>query len=121
MFYILVVDGKAHEVIPKFDPNLPDVPIEERFPASFIAQLVKSRKAIPQGWLFDAETGKFSEPPEPEPIEETHSFEAQMNFASPLGAEGDLGPKLLHDELMKIKKELGELREQIKTLQEVEK
>lgn len=62
MFYILIVQGKVHEVIPEFHPNLPSVPIEERYSAEFLAQTVQSDVEIPQNWIYHPATKTFSEP-----------------------------------------------------------
>jgi hypothetical protein len=69
MRYIYVEEGKAHEIIPEFDPVFPDVPMKDRYAPDFIAKCVKvsDGAAVEFGWVYDAGAGTFSAPAEPEP------------------------------------------------------
>ena len=88
MYYVLIVEGKAHENILEFDPVLPSVPIEERYAPEFLAQCITSDEEIPHGWIYDSETGAFSEPPpppEPETLPEPGTEEPHPNTPPPGG------------------------------------
>lgn len=70
--YILLEDNKVKEIIPDVDPAFPDIPVEQRYSAEFIENLlyVEDSVEVKQNYEYDPETGKFSEPPEtiePEP------------------------------------------------------
>ena len=71
--YIYLVDNVVREFIPEENPVFPGVPIEERYPAEFIASLVKieSAEGIESGYVYDPETQTFSAPvyEEVEPLE----------------------------------------------------
>lgn len=59
------LDGKiVSELVPDVDPALPNVPIEERYPADFIAELmhIKDGTEVEVGMEYDAETGGFGYP-----------------------------------------------------------
>ena len=70
--YIYVKDNIVWEFVPAENPELPGVPIEERYPAAFIQSLIHVEEAagIEYGYIYDPETGEFSAPPEPEPVPE---------------------------------------------------
>lgn len=74
--YILIESNTVREIIPDIDPVFPGVPIEERYAPDFVSRLIHVPDDTPvdQNWLYDPETGKFSEPvaevPAPEPMEE---------------------------------------------------
>ena len=77
MIYARVENGVVMELIPAVDPAFPEIPIEQRFHESIIAQLVAVPEdvSVEQNWTYDAENGAFaapveSEPVEPEPAEE---------------------------------------------------
>lgn len=56
------LDGKiVLELIPDIDPAFPDVPIEERYPAEFIAELlhVEDGTDVETGMEYDAKTNSF--------------------------------------------------------------
>ena len=69
--YILLDEDRVREIIPDIDPVFPGVPIGDRYPAKFLARLlhVSDDTQVEQNWIYDAETGAFSEPPQPEPQE----------------------------------------------------
>ena len=70
--YILLTDKKTvMEIIPDEDPVFPGVPISARYAPSFVAKLlhVDDATEAEQNWLYDPETGVFSAPPEPEPVD----------------------------------------------------
>lgn len=59
------LDGKTViETIPDIDPAFPDVTVEERFPADFIAELihVEDGTEVETGMEYDAETDSFGYP-----------------------------------------------------------
>jgi hypothetical protein len=62
--YVRLDDGVVMEMIPDIDPAFPDVPIGERYPADFIAELihVEDDTAVEVGMEYDAETGGFGYP-----------------------------------------------------------
>lgn len=64
MKYVRVLDGKAVEVIPEYDPTFPGIPASKRFSADFLAPLipVADEVEVEQHWGYDPETGQFSEP-----------------------------------------------------------
>lgn len=65
MKYVLLKDNIAQEIIPECDPVFPGVPIEKRYSADFIAQLmpVEDNIAVEQNWVYDPD-GKTFAPPE---------------------------------------------------------
>ncbi|MEA4932939.1 MAG: hypothetical protein VB071_05045 [Lawsonibacter sp.] len=71
MYYILVIDGKAHESIPEHDGAFPGVPIEARYSNDILSKCIQSETPVQSGWLYDAASGTFSAPPDPEPAAET--------------------------------------------------
>ena len=70
--YVYLVDNIAYELIPAINPAFPDIPIEQRYPASFLANCVYTEEEVEQGWIY--EDGHFHEPveevPEPPEVEE---------------------------------------------------
>lgn len=70
--YIYLKDNIVWEFVPEENPDLPGVPLEQRYPAEFIASLVyvEGTEGIGYGYIYDPETGEFSAPPEPEIPEE---------------------------------------------------
>lgn len=69
--YILLSNNTVSEIIPDIDPVFPGIPIESRYTAKFVAQLlhVADDVEVQQNWVYDPESGVFSAPPEPEPVE----------------------------------------------------
>lgn len=69
--YILLNENIVTEIIPDENPVFPGVPIEARYSPAFVSKLIHVDDAtdVSQNWVYDAETGTFSEPPEPEPVE----------------------------------------------------
>ena len=74
MKYILLEENTVKEIIPGEDPVFPGIPIDQRFPADFVDQLIPTddETEVDQHWVYDEETGTFSPPPpyEPEPTPE---------------------------------------------------
>ena len=58
------------EIIPEFDPVFPNVPIGERYPADVVKKLVavQDETSVHVGMVYDASTGEFSEPEQPESV-----------------------------------------------------
>lgn len=71
--YILLNNNAVSEIIPDEDPIFPGIPINQRYTPDFVAKLlhVAGDTEVKQNWVYDAETGTFAEPPEPEPVEPT--------------------------------------------------
>ena len=69
MIYARVENGVVMELIPAVEPAFPEIPIEQRFHESIIAQLVAVPEdaSVEQNWTFDGETGVFAAPIESEP------------------------------------------------------
>lgn len=69
MYIRLDEDNIVREIIPDIDPIFPTIPIEERYPADFVANLMymEDSTAVEQNLMYDDETGTFVEPPEPKP------------------------------------------------------
>ena len=91
--YVRLDGGVVMEIIPDIDPAFPDVPISERYPADFIAELmhVPDDETAEVGMVYNAETDSFGYPasaavpdfPEDEPVEETSGIsqaEINLNF-----------------------------------------
>lgn len=68
--YILLKNNIVSEFIPDIDPVFPGVPIEERYAAEFIAQMihVDDGTEVGEGQIYDPETGMFTIQPQPEII-----------------------------------------------------
>ena len=80
--YILLDNNKVKEIIPDIDPAFTDIPIENRYPAKFVEQLihVADNTDVQQRWVYDPESGTFSEPPatapKPEPVSDLPNMKA---------------------------------------------
>ena len=59
MNYARIEEGIVKEIIPAFDETFPNIPIEERFHESIIAQLITIPEGIEveQYWIYDAING----------------------------------------------------------------
>ena len=73
MKYIrLSTENRVVEIIPDFNPALPNVPINERYSETFIANLIEvvDDVELAEGWLYNFADGTFTEYIEPvEPVE----------------------------------------------------
>lgn len=69
MYIRLDEHNAVAEIIPDADPVFPGMGVEKRYPADFIAGLTHfpDDTEAHATWIYDAETGTFSPPPEPEP------------------------------------------------------
>lgn len=69
--YILLNNNTVAEIIPDEDPIFPGIPIEARYAPDFVAKLlhVADDTDVKQNQVYDPETGTFSDPPVPEPVE----------------------------------------------------
>lgn len=69
--YLRIENNVVLEIIADIDPLFPGVPIEKRYHATFIEKLqpVSDDVEVEQNWVYDPETGTFSEPPTPEIVE----------------------------------------------------
>ena len=68
MRYIKLLTNTVVEIIPGENPDLPGVPITERYPAEFLATcvLVEDTIEVLSGYIYDSDTNTFSIPVEPE-------------------------------------------------------
>lgn len=71
------------EIIPEYA-----LPVEKWYGAEFAAECVESPDDVEQHWVYDPETGTFSEPPEPEPVEPEPTIEERMTALENAIAEG---------------------------------
>lgn len=64
-------NGLVSEIIPDTDAAFPNVPIDERYPAEFVAGLhyCDNDAAVEIGMKYDAETDSFDYPPLPPAID----------------------------------------------------
>lgn len=71
--YILLNNNTVAEIIPDEDPIFPGIPIGQRYAPDFVEKLlhVADDTAVKQNQVYDPETGTFSDPPVPEPVEPT--------------------------------------------------
>ena len=69
MYVLLTEQNIVKELIPDKHPAFPDAPIEERYPADFVAALlhVDDSTEVAQNMVYDPETGVFSAPVIEEP------------------------------------------------------
>lgn len=69
--YILLNNNTVAEIIPDENPIFPGIPIEQRYAPDFVAKLlhVADDTDVKQNQVYDPETGTFSDPPVPEPVE----------------------------------------------------
>ena len=60
--YIYLRNNIVWEFVPEENPELPGIPLEERYPPDFVSSLIKvdSIEDIGYGDIYDPETGKFS-------------------------------------------------------------
>ena len=75
MKYVYIIENTALEIIPEFVDMFPGVPVSSRYSGDFLSQCVEVLDDVEVliGWVYDPDTGKFSEPPpmpEPEPVPE---------------------------------------------------
>lgn len=71
MKYIYIINDTVIEIIPDFDPALPNIPISDRYSAEFLSSCIEIEDSVEvlSGYLYDAETKVFSAPVVPEPPE----------------------------------------------------
>mgnify|MGYP006992612787 CR=1 FL=1 len=71
MYILLSESNYVAEIISDEDPVFPGIPIEQRYAPDFVAKLlhVADDTAVKQNQVYDPETGTFSDPPVPEPVE----------------------------------------------------
>lgn len=80
--YAYIIDKIVREVIPDIDKAFPSVPIEQRYPAEFIAKCVhvEDDADVREGMIYDPETGEFKEravvpiSPMPEDIDSAKAY-----------------------------------------------
>lgn len=62
---VLLKENKVREIIPEYA-----LPVEKWYGPAFAAECMEAPDEVEQGWVYDPETGAFSESaetPEPEP------------------------------------------------------
>lgn len=61
--YAYIIDKIVREVIPDIDKAFPSAPIEQRYPAEFLAKCVHIEDSadVKQGMIYDTETGEFKD------------------------------------------------------------
>lgn len=71
MYILLSASNTVAEIIPDENPIFPGIPIEQRYTPDFVAKLlhVADDTDVKQNQVYDPETGTFSDPPVPEPVE----------------------------------------------------
>lgn len=80
MQYVKLNDNVVSEIILEFDPVFPNVPIEQRYPADFIKELIAVDDSVEvhTGMVYDPETNTFSEPepvvPAPKNLDEAKAL-----------------------------------------------
>ena len=64
MYILLTSNNTVAEIIPDENPIFPGVPITERYAADFVAKLlhVPDDTEVKQNWVYNPETGEFTEP-----------------------------------------------------------
>ena len=64
MYILLTTNNTVAEIIPDENPIFPGVPITERYTPDFIANLlhVPDDTEVKQNWVYNPETGEFTEP-----------------------------------------------------------
>ena len=64
MYILLTGKSTVAEIIPDENPIFPGVPVNERYAPDFVSRLmhVPDNTPVDQNWLYDPETGVFSEP-----------------------------------------------------------
>lgn len=64
MYILLTSNNTVAEIIPDENPIFPGVPITERYAADFVAKLlhVPDDTEVKQNWVYNTETGEFTEP-----------------------------------------------------------
>lgn len=73
--YVYLVDNIAYELIPAINPAFPDISIEQRYTAEFLANCVYTDDYVEQGYIY--EDGHFHEPEEI--IPETEDYNNEMD------------------------------------------
>ena len=104
MYIRLDADNIVREIIPDIDPIFPAIPIEERYPAAFVASLmyVEDGTAVAQNLLYDKKIGTFVEPPEP-----ASARVPEVEIESEPSAEDDRSSLLIDQEYRLTLLELG--------------
>lgn len=92
MKYIRLDNNVAVEIIPEENPELPGFPIDDRYPAKFIAALIPIADTLEilPGDIYDPSTGTFSAPPpipEPTLAEIAEQKAAQATAAAEIAAQ----------------------------------
>lgn len=79
MKYAYVIDNRVNQVIDEYNPDLPNVPITERYPQKIIDKLIQCEDNVHEGMDYNSETGEFTEHidpvPEVENVEEIEEVE----------------------------------------------
>jgi len=92
MKYIRLIDNVAVEILPEENPELPGVPIAERYSPNFLAACIdiSNETAVEVHDIYDPETGTFSAPllpPEPTLAEIAEQKAAEATAAAEVAAQ----------------------------------
>lgn len=76
MYIYLTKNNRVKEIIPTFNPLLPGVPINERYPEEFIDLLVEveDNDSIQEGFIYDNLTKSFREPTEDDFVKKEETY-----------------------------------------------
>lgn len=73
MYLLLDNDKRVREIIPDSHPAFPGIPIEQRYPAALVAEMlhVDDNVEVGEGYRYDEATGAwvYDEPEPPAPVE----------------------------------------------------
>ena len=71
-YVLLSTENRVVEIIPEFNPAFPEIPITKRYTEVFVDSLIEVSDdvEVAEGFVYNFESGTFSEYVEPEIIEE---------------------------------------------------
>lgn len=71
MYYICIKNNVVSSFVSELDPVFPGIPIDARYSQEFLSSCIIRENIVGlySGMLYDPETGAFSDPPVPEPVE----------------------------------------------------
>lgn len=78
MYLLLGNDKRVREIIPDSHPAFPGVPIEQRYPAALVAEMihVDDSTEVGEGYRYDETTGTWVyDEPAPAPVESTVTWD----------------------------------------------
>lgn len=69
-YVMLTEDNTVREIIPEFDPALPNFTIDQRYPTSIVEKLIPVEDSVIVAQQYLYENGAFIAPPVPEEEEQ---------------------------------------------------